>query len=371
MPQRRTAAGQFALEEQRRRLVAATAEAILVHGLSVVTLAHIAAQAGISTGSVNFYFSSKDELLLETLKSVTQEFYGAVWLAVEQGGDSPAGRLRALVEAATDPTIITPASAAVWYGFMGEAKARKDYQDICAHLDDQLHFTMVQLCREVGETADPPVAPNHEMIAQALSGLIELAWQGILYDNEGFDSQQARLQCLSFLSMVFPWVFPRQDGTEEPRREFGRSQADVIFRDAVPADIEALAVLVNLYRASEGAATDGAATAAWLDARLNNPHEQMLVAEDSGGRLRAFAHTVATACPSELCRYRLIRALYVDGDMRRGGIGRALIDHARDWSRQQGEARLEIEMSSDNSVLRELLLSLGAREEKGKARLLL
>ena len=114
------------------------------------------------------------------------------------------------------------------------------------------------------------------------------------------------------------------------------------MREAVPADIEALAVLVNLYRASEGAASDEAATAAWLDAHMKSPHEQMLIAEEPGGRLRAFAHTVASACPRELCRYRLIRALYVDGDIRRGGIGNALIDHARDWSRQQGEARLEI-----------------------------
>ena len=71
MPQRRTAAGQFALEEQRRRLVSAASEAILEKGLSGVTLAHIANHAGISTGSVNFYFSSKEELLLETLKAVT------------------------------------------------------------------------------------------------------------------------------------------------------------------------------------------------------------------------------------------------------------------------------------------------------------
>ena len=103
MPHRRTAAGQFALEEQRRRLIAAAAEAILVHGLSAVTLAHIAAQAEISTGSVNFYFSSKEELLLETLKSVAEEFYQSIWLAVERAGGSANGRLRALVEGATDP----------------------------------------------------------------------------------------------------------------------------------------------------------------------------------------------------------------------------------------------------------------------------
>ena len=371
MPQRRTAAGQFALEEQRRRLIAAAAEAILVHGLSAVTVAHIAAQAEISTGSVNFYFSSKEELLLETLKSVAEEFYQSIWLAVERAGGSANGRLRALVEGATDPAVVRPASAAVWYGFMSEAKARKDYQKVCAHLDDKFHFLIVQLCREVSETADPPVATDLETIAQALAGLIDVAWQDTLYDNEEFDCQQVRLRCLSFLSMVFPWVFPRQDGTAELQRQFGRSQAEVVFREAVPADIEALAVLVNLYRASEGAAPDEAATAAWLDAHMKSPHEQMLIAEDPGGRLRAFAHIVASACPRELYRYRRIRALYVDGDIRRGGIGKALIDHARDWSRQQGEARLEIEMSSDNSVLRELLLSLGAREEKSKARLLL
>ncbi len=266
--QRRTAAGQFALEEQRRRLVAAASEAILEKGLSGVTLAHIANHAGISTGSVNFYFSSKEELLLETLKAVTDEFYQSVWSAVEQAGTSPADRLRALVLSATDPAIIKPGSAAVWYAFMSEAKSRSEYQEVCARHDDQLHFLITELCRAVIDLADPPVEHNADVIALAISGLIDIAWQGVLFDSEGFDCQQIRLQSLAFLATVFPWVFVPDPGSNLSSRDFGRKDVAVTVRAAAREDVPALARLINLYRQNQGSPSDLPGSGSWVEEQL-------------------------------------------------------------------------------------------------------
>ena len=51
--------------ERRRLLIDATISAISEHGLSKVTLAKIAQIAGLTAGSVNFHFDSKELLLLE------------------------------------------------------------------------------------------------------------------------------------------------------------------------------------------------------------------------------------------------------------------------------------------------------------------
>ena len=371
MTQRRTAAGQFALSEQRRRLVAAAADAILERGLSGVTLAHIASHAGISTGSVNFYFSSKEELLLETLKAVTQEFYSAVWHAVDAAGSSPADRLRALVLAATDPAIIKPGSAAVWYAFMSEAKSRSEYQEVCASHDDQFHFLIVELCEAVISLADPPVDHNANVIALAISGLIDAAWQGVLFDSDGFDSLQTRVQCLSFLSTVFPWVFVRDASCVATPRDFSRRDLAIEVRAATASDAAALAKLVNLYRQSDGAYSDLPTAQAWVDAQLSTPSTGFLIAEESGQKTRGFAYTFAASCPFSLRPYRVLRVLYVDGDLRRGGVGQMLLRSVRELCRERGETHLEIDVPAENAVAKALYVSSGAREEQRILRMLL
>ena len=371
MTQRRTAAGQFALEEQRRRLVAAASEAILEKGLSGVTLAHIANHAGISTGSVNFYFSSKEELLLETLKAVTDEFYQSVWSAVEQAGTSPADRLRALVLSATDPAIIKPGSAAVWYAFMSEAKSRSEYQEVCARHDDQLHFLITELCRAVIDLADPPVEHNADVIALAISGLIDIAWQGVLFDSEGFDCQQIRLQSLAFLATVFPWVFVPDQGSNLSSRDFGRKDVAVTVRAAAREDVPALARLINLYRQNQGSPSDLPGSGSWVEEQLLTPGVCLLVAEEPGGKLHGFAHTIASSCPFTLSKFRIVRALFVDGDLRRGGVGQALLRRARELCRERGESQLEIDAPADNAVAKALYQTAGAREDLRTVRLVL
>ena len=371
MPERRTAAGQFALEEQRRRLVTAASEAILEKGLSSVTLAHIASRAGISTGSVNFYFASKEELLIETLRAVTDEFYHAVWLAVDGAGASPGDRLRALVLAATDPVIIKPGSAAVWYAFMSEAKTRREYQEICARHDDQFHFLILELCQAVINSADPPVAHNPDVIALAISGLIDLAWQGVLFDSEGFDCQQIRMQCMSFLSTVFPWMFVPDAPGNLLSREFGRGDIAVTVRPSRDGDTTALARLVNDFRQQQGAPSDLPGATSWVSAQAGQAHSTLLVAEEADGQLRGFAHILAGECPVLLTPFGILRALFVDGDLRRGGVGQSLLRGARDVCAARGDTYLEVENTADNAVAKALYIAAGAREHPRHMRLVL
>ena len=51
---------------RRRLLIEATILAISSHGFSNVTLGKIAGLAGLTAGTINFYFDSKQSLLLET-----------------------------------------------------------------------------------------------------------------------------------------------------------------------------------------------------------------------------------------------------------------------------------------------------------------
>ena len=62
-------------DERRRQLVRATAQAIADRGLSGLRLKHIADRAGLSIGSVLYYYPDLDTLLVEVHQQVLDQFY--------------------------------------------------------------------------------------------------------------------------------------------------------------------------------------------------------------------------------------------------------------------------------------------------------
>jgi len=83
-------------DERRAQLVAATASAIAERGLSDLRLKHIADRAGLSVGSVLYYYPDLDALLVEVHQQVLDQFYVARVAATEAQTD-PASQLRVLV----------------------------------------------------------------------------------------------------------------------------------------------------------------------------------------------------------------------------------------------------------------------------------
>ena len=115
MSEKKTAANKAIQIERRRLLIDATMSAISEHGMSGLTLAKIAKEAGLSAGSVNFHFDSKESLLLETLNCVAKEFEHGIDLAIAQSEEDPAAKLLALMEASLDPSVTEPRKMAALY----------------------------------------------------------------------------------------------------------------------------------------------------------------------------------------------------------------------------------------------------------------
>ncbi len=79
---------QDSLHEQRRRAVAeATTRLIAQKGLDRVSVRDIAVEAGYSTHVVSHYFENKKELLLFTLREVSQRSVDRLKMAIEDGED--------------------------------------------------------------------------------------------------------------------------------------------------------------------------------------------------------------------------------------------------------------------------------------------
>ena len=146
--------------ERRWLLIDATISAIYEYGLSSLTLSKITNLAGLTAATVNFHFDSKEALLLETLKHLTEEFDQSLEDALALAGSDPVNKLTALVDASLDIDITESRKMAVWFAFLSEGRNRKDYQRICGDCDSNNRNITAQLCQQILDNSDQGSAMN-------------------------------------------------------------------------------------------------------------------------------------------------------------------------------------------------------------------
>lgn len=199
VPKSRAATREF----RKQQLIDSTIESIARRGFSETTLADVADGAGLSRGIVNFHFHSKEQLLVETLQMLSEE-YREVWArALAKAGNSPARRLIAMMAADFEPAVCNRKKIAVWYAFWGEAKSRPTYMKLCADRDKMYAEAMLTVCREVIEDGGYQ-GLDAAMIAQGMAALTDGLWLDCLVDPKSFDRERARATAFLFLSALFP-----------------------------------------------------------------------------------------------------------------------------------------------------------------------
>ncbi len=183
---------------RREQLLKATIETIAKRGFSRTTLGLIAKNAGLSQGIVNFYFRSKDVLLLETLKFLTEEYETAWRRAVAVTGSAAVGALNAIIETDLGPEICNRKKVAVWVAFWGEAQCQPRYRSLCSQLADdyfdQVRDLVVQLI-EQGRYEHH----NADAIARGLNSMINGLWLDLMIDPKHFDRTAAKRACRTSL----------------------------------------------------------------------------------------------------------------------------------------------------------------------------
>jgi TetR/AcrR family transcriptional repressor of bet genes len=201
-----SAAARLPLEEdhrsaRRQQLIDAAISSIAENGLARTTVSHVATAAGLSQGIVNFYFESKQALLLATLKYVESEFQRVRRDAKGSAEKTPVAQLDAIIEATFDPAVCNPRYLDVWDAFWGEARARADFNQICAvHETSQLNET-IRLFREIAEPEQ-----DADALGTAFFHLLESRPE-TLGRSGRFDLEGIKHTCRAFLATVFPARF--------------------------------------------------------------------------------------------------------------------------------------------------------------------
>lgn len=192
-------------ETRRQQLIDATIESLAKRGYAETTMADISDGAGLSRGIVNFYFDSKEKLLVETLQYLSDE-YSSHWRnTFERAPDSPAAKLHALIAADFDRKICTKKNLAAWCAFWGEAKSRPTYQSLCGARDLAYQNLFVELSsalnKEGGYGHDP------EATAFALLAMLEGLWHRLMMGGDGLNPDKACKVAHRQLLTCFPRHF--------------------------------------------------------------------------------------------------------------------------------------------------------------------
>jgi len=110
---------------RRKALVDAALRVIGDHGSLTVTMSEIARQAGVSPALAHHYFGSKEQLLIETVRSLLKQLRDDVVTALK-AVDAPREKLSAVIRVSFQADQFAPATIAAWLAFYVEAQRSEE-----------------------------------------------------------------------------------------------------------------------------------------------------------------------------------------------------------------------------------------------------
>ncbi|MFV2032412.1 MAG: TetR family transcriptional regulator C-terminal domain-containing protein [Gammaproteobacteria bacterium] len=189
-------------EFRKQQLIEATIDCIDRLGFSQTTLAHIAKQAGVSQGNVVFHFRSKDALLEQALRYLSDEYMTCWKDALKEADANPVAQLCALVKASFKPAICNRKKISVWYAFWGETRSRPRYMALCGHHDLAYSQTLLSLCRQIGRSGESTLSAK--TAALSIEGMVDGLWQNFLIGPAGFKRKQAVRGIFELIELIYP-----------------------------------------------------------------------------------------------------------------------------------------------------------------------
>ena len=199
-----------ALKEARKvQLMEATIDCIAARGFAELTLADVAKAAGLSVGIVNFYFRSKDVLLIETLRHLVAEYVQQTNENIRSAGQSAAAQVEAMIDSDFHRTIANRKKVTVWYAFWGETRWRPEFLKICQQHSDAFHDeTRAVFARLIAEGGYSNV--DADLVARGFDAMIDGLWLDMLINPKAVERDAAKQVVRTYLAGIFPNEFGRQ-----------------------------------------------------------------------------------------------------------------------------------------------------------------
>lgn len=161
--------------EERRRddLISAALHLVSEGGPQAATVRAIAQRAGVTSGLIRHYFSSKEELTRAAYQRLMDRMTADSAIVLEGGPDDPIARLAWFVAASISPPVVDPVAVGLWAGFLHGVQRDTAMRDV--HIATYLGF------RDVLQSlieALPRTVPSTQLRSDAIAcnAIIDGLW---------------------------------------------------------------------------------------------------------------------------------------------------------------------------------------------------
>jgi len=197
---------QAELSTNHQKLIDATIETIAKRGLGETTISHVAQAAKVSQGYANFRFKSKENLLLSSLKFISDEYKKSWGKIFEDQNIVPKERVLKIIENDFSSKIASRNKIAVWIAFYSEVKFRPSYLSICQHQDEIYSEQMEKLIQEIlDENKEKNISAKE--ISETYLSMVDGLWQRILFDPKVYSHEFCKKLVNNYFKTVFPKTF--------------------------------------------------------------------------------------------------------------------------------------------------------------------
>lgn len=140
------------------------------------------------------------------------------------------------------------------------------------------------------------------------------------------------------------------------------SGSEIRVRQAGPGDVERVAPLFDAYRQFYAQAPDLPLARRYLGERIGRGESVVFLAADAtSGEPLGFTQLYPTFCSVAARPIWVLYDLFTAAPARRRGVGRLLMDRARDHAAASGAHRIVLSTAHDNTGAQALYESLGYR----------
>lgn len=188
---------------RRKQLIEATISSIAIRGLGDTTLSHISQSVGLSQGMVNLHFTSKENLLNETLNFLRDEYEQTLQTAMAKAAKDPASQLAALLKADYKTTVTNPKKLAVWFAFWGEVKSRPTYQKTCQDRVTEYSKILEGALADLIQDGKYKKL-NVVTLAEGITAMADGLWLNLLISAGSLKRKDAEKIMMQYMAQIFP-----------------------------------------------------------------------------------------------------------------------------------------------------------------------
>ena len=187
------------------KLISSAIKSISEKGIKETTMSDVSQGAGLSQGIVNFHFKSKELLLIETLKFISNEYLQSFQNCLKKSGSDPCKRIIAIINNDFSKKICSRDKIALWFTFFSEVKFKPACHQICKERDLYYQKITEDIFRELIKLEKSKISLTN--VSNGLQALVMGLWLDQLEDPDTFKRKQAKQICFNFIKSNFPKQF--------------------------------------------------------------------------------------------------------------------------------------------------------------------